>query len=91
MMQMMMAGSSGGVDPREMMQRMMSGGPLDTTNSGANLLSTRNNQESIFEGPQGMLPPPGMMEQIMNVPESALPHGGMMQMIMGMAQDASRR
>lgn len=43
MMQMMMAGSSGGVNPREMMQRMMSGGPLDTTNSGVNLQSTRNN------------------------------------------------
>ena len=62
MMQMMMAGSSGGVDPREMMQKMMSGGPLDTSQSGVNLQSTRNNEQIQFEQPQGMLPPPGALE-----------------------------
>ena len=31
MMQMMMAGSSAGINPREMMAKMMAGGPLDTS------------------------------------------------------------
>lgn len=70
---MMMAGSSGGVDPREMMQKMMSGGPLDTSQSGAGLLSTRNNEVIAMEAAPGMLPPPGMIEKIMAVPEGALP------------------
>ena len=65
MMQMMMAGSSGGADPRVMMQRMMAGGPLDTSNSGVNLESTRNNELIEFSAPPGMLPPPGMIERIM--------------------------
>jgi len=70
---MMMAGSGGGIDPREMMQKMMSGGPLDTSQSGAGLLSTRNNDVINMEAPPGMLPPPGMIEKIMSVPEGALP------------------
>lgn len=87
---MMMAGSGGGIDPREMMQKMMSGGPLDTSQSGVNLQSTRNNEIIEMEAPPGMLPPPGMIEQIMSVPEGNLPAGGMMGMMMSVAQGANR-
>jgi hypothetical protein len=49
MMQMMMAGSGTGMNPQEMMMKMMKGGPMDTNNSGLNLASTRNGDFIQFE------------------------------------------
>lgn len=63
------AGSTrGGIDPQAMMMRMMQtgGGPLDTSQSGLNLESTRNNVNGEFMAPPGMMPPPEILNMIMS-------------------------
>lgn len=65
MMQMLQAGSRGGLDPAAMMQQMMAAGALDTSQSGMNLESTRNNINGEFQAPPGMMPPPEFMQLLM--------------------------
>ena len=48
-----------------MRQMMAQSGPLDTSQSGLNLESTRNNINGEFMAPPGMCPPPEIMNIMM--------------------------
>ena len=63
MQQMMQAGSTrGGIDANAMMMRMMqASGGLDTSQSGANLESTRNNINGEFFAAPGMATPSALI------------------------------
>jgi hypothetical protein len=63
---MLQAGTEEGIDPQAMMRQMMAqSGPLDTSQSGMNLESTRNNINAEFMPPPGMCPPPEIMQIMM--------------------------